>query len=210
MTGAERVCLDLASRALDYPDDMFYANLESLEADARQALEKDTPQLGALLEFISDMRQLESRKAQQIYVATFDHDPDASLYMAWHRYGNDRGQGQALAALNGLYRTAGFEPQFGSMPDYLPRMLEFMASADEWAVEIILDGFGPEIMRLINHLEEKEALHAKLLSCAMEPLRKYWPILLVPRNSPDPTIRPMANPEPETISNSIPPFRMEE
>ena len=52
-----------------------------------------------------------------------------------------------MAALNALpYRAAGFEPmKGGSLPDYLPRMLEFMAVCDDWAVETMLDGFWPGV-----------------------------------------------------------------
>lgn len=210
MTEAERAALDLASRALDYPDDAFFAGLEDLRRDAMNNLSPESPQRLAMLSFIETMQRQGSHAAQQTYVATFDHDPDASLYLAWHRYGNDRGQGKALAALNGLYRAAGLEPIFGSMPDYLPRMLEFMAIADEWAIAVLLDGFGPEIAGILEHLKATNSVHEQLLTAAIDPMRSYWPELFKPRNTPDPTLRPMAKPEPETILQSLDPMRPEE
>lgn len=195
MTESDRMVLDLASRILDYPDQEFFSALPELRQMADESLHGT---IGlAFHEFIDELERDGTDIAQQKYVAVYDHDPATSLYLAWHRYGNDRGQGKALAALNGLYRAAGLEPVFGSMPDYLPRMLEFMAVSDEWAVEVILDGFGPEINRIVENLENSDPGRGRALDLALAPLRERWPQFFRPREGRDPTIRPMARPEPE-------------
>lgn len=197
MTEADRAALDFASRCLDYPDAEFFASLPALRAQAEENLEAEAN--GLFRQFLERLENDGQVAAQQRYVALFDHDSANSLYLAWHRYGNDRGQGRALAALNGLYRTAGLEPVQGSMPDYLPRMLEFMAVSDEWAIEVILDGFGPEIAALLDNLAKSDTSRANLLIHAFAPLRKAWPELFRPRSGHDATKRPMAIPEPEAI-----------
>lgn len=193
MTDAQRRALALASRLLEYPDADFFASLPQLEAEAA-ALAEECP---ALADFLAQIRLAEGESCRQDYVALFDHDPAASLYMSWHRYGNDRSQGRAMAALNGLYRAAGFEPVPGVMPDYLPRMLEFLAVCEDWAAETLLDGFGPELHKLLAHLQSAQCPQAAMLAAALEPLRQQWPQRFLPRAKPDPTQRPMARPEPE-------------
>lgn len=206
MTEAQAAALRLAATLLAYPDQDFRAALPMLRKEAAVlAGEESTAAFGAAaLEFIDKTLALSPTESAQRYVAIFDHTPPASLYMSWHRYGNDRSQGRAMAALNGLYRTAGFEPLTGDLPDYLPRMLEFLSIAPVWACEAILDGFGPETAALVETLRSLEADQAEMLNQGLEPLRKSWPQFFRPRQGPDPTKRPMAQPEPEPLEPLIP------
>lgn len=194
MSPSECQLLLLLSRLLDYPDVQFFAAICDMRAEiallARE--DQDAPTL-----FLDSLEQMGSNKAEEAYVATFDHDPAASLYLAWHRYGDDRGQGRAMAALNGLYRAAGFEPEAGTLPDYLPRLLEFLALCDDWAREVALDGFGPELLGLAEHLESSNSAYAPLLRAALAPLKAQWPQFFAARNKIDPTIRPLARHKPE-------------
>lgn len=199
MSDAERLVCVLAGRLLEYPDAALMAEIPDLRSDMGIAAQEIPATAKVLDEFMARLEAGAPRENMERYVATFDHDPASSMYMAWHRYGNDRGQGKAMAALNGLYRAAGFEPVQGALPDYLPRMLEFMASAPDWAIEVLLDGFGPEMGRLAEHLEEMESPYADLLGAALKPLAARYPERFKPRAKPDPTIRPMARPEPETL-----------
>lgn len=191
MTGSEKAALMLVSRLLEYPDGDLFSVLDDLCAEAAQMPDGAGE---AITAFCGGIRAAGAQAAREDYVRTFDHDPAGSPYLSWHRYGNDRSQGRAMAALNGLYRAAGLEPVQGSMPDYLPRMLEFMSVCEDWAVEVLLDGFGPELDRLARHLSEQKSRYAPLLDLALAPLKRDWPDLFKPRNKPDPTIRPMANP----------------
>ena len=201
MTEGERTALAYISRLLEYPDAAFFAAIPEMRADIRANLEGgEAAQLGA---FLDRLEALGPQGAQEEYVRVFDHDPSASLYLAWHRYGNDRGQGRAMAALNGLYRTAGFEPLPGSFPDYLPRVLEFLSACEDWAAEALLDGFGPELAALEKRLSELDCAQAPLVRVALKGLRRDWPGRFKPR-AHDPTRRPMAAPEPEFSPASHP------
>lgn len=206
MTEAQAAGLRLAGRLLEYPNPGFLASLPALRKEAEAlAAEESTADFGkAALGFIDDLAKEDPSEAAQRYVAIFDHTPAASLYMTWHRYGNDRGQGRAMAALNGLYRTAGFEPLDGDMPDYLPRMLEFLSIAPDWACDALLDGFGAELAALLATLRGLEAPQAEFLDLALAPAREAYPERFKPRKGPDPTKRPMARPEPEPLEPLIP------
>lgn len=202
MTESGRAILALTSTLLEYPDEDFFASIPAFkrEIETSPALLGNAAARAVLTRFLDDLEKAGSGAAREKYVAVFDHDPAASLYLSWHRYGNDRSQGKAMAALNGLYRASGFEPLPGVMPDYLPRMLEFLSVCEDWAAEVVLDGFGPELAALEKHLAEVESFHAPLLQAALLPLRQDWPERFKPRTGPDPTARPMArakrNPEP--------------
>lgn len=197
MTRTDRDALALASRLLEYPDKELFASLPDIGLECA-ALENEKP-ARILCQFVEEMLGRGQIECSREYVATFDHDPAASLHMTWHRYGNDRSQGRALAALNGLYRASGYEPLKGVLPDYLPRILEFLSICEEWAMETMLDGFGPEIDRLLRHLKEQKSPHEPMLSVVIGPLRKKWPGYFKPRTGPDPTARAMASPEPEEV-----------
>lgn len=186
--------LVLASRLLEYPDEDLFSELADIRSDANKL---SLPARELLPEFLDKLENMRLSGAQEHYVRIFDHDPAASLYLSWHRYGNDRAQGKAMAALNGLYRASGFEPLQGVLPDYLPRMLEFLAVCEAWACETLLDGFGPELAKIEKRLEECESPYALLLKMAFGPLREKWPSYFQPRIKPDRTKRPMAQPEEE-------------
>lgn len=194
MTENERRALLRISRLLEYPSPELFAAIPALRADVRDQLQGEEAQvLGA---FLDALEKSGLQVAQEEYVRVFDHDPSASLYLAWHRYGNDRGQGRAMAALNGLYRLAGLEPLPGGFPDYLPRVLEFLSACEDWAAEALLDGFGSELAALEKRLASLGCAQAPLLGLALKGPRREWPRLFRPRNH-DATRRPMASPEPE-------------
>ena len=201
MTELAAARLRLAARLFAYPSGEFFNALAQMRG-LENALDK--PMAYALLNFSQRLLTAGPAETCQRYVAIFDHTPGASLYLTWHRYGNDRSQGKAMAALNGLYRTAGFEPIPGEMPDYLPRMLEFLSVAPDWAIEALLDGFGPELNQLLATLQALGSDHAPILALALEPLKQAWPDRFEPRTGPDPTRRPMAQPETEQLEPLIP------
>lgn len=199
MTDSERAIFVLLSSLLEYPDSLYFQSLPELMEEFRDVLsDPANARAKEVIEnFLKTLEEDGEQLSQEKYVALFDHHPDASLYLAWRRYGNDRSQGKAMAALNGLYRTAGFEPSQGTLPDYLPKVLAFFSLAEEWAIEACLDGFGPELNSLDEKLREIGCPQSPLLSLALEPLREKWPDHFKPRTGPDPTARPMARPEKE-------------
>lgn len=198
--------LSLASRLLDYPDGSYLRELPVLRKRCEELAKSSlsSPFATQAIAFIDKILATDASERASQYAQIFDFTAAASLYMTWHRYGNDRAQGRALAALNGLYRAAGFEPDNSEMPDYLPRMLEFLAIAPEWAGEALLDGFGAEMVAVLETLEKLEAPHAYFLGEALKPLRADYPALFAPRKGFDPTKRPMAKPEPEPLEPLLP------
>ncbi|HVS99695.1 MAG TPA: nitrate reductase molybdenum cofactor assembly chaperone, partial [Solirubrobacterales bacterium] len=73
------------------------------------------------------------------YVETIDLNKRSGLYLTFYSDGDKRERGSALVRLKRLYRAAGL-PLEGTteLPDYLPVMLEFAATAPDGRGEIVL------------------------------------------------------------------------
>lgn len=60
----------------------------------------------------------------------FDRRRRCCLYLTWWTDGETRRRGAALAALKQRYRAARVELESGELPDFLPVVLEYAATAD--------------------------------------------------------------------------------
>jgi nitrate reductase delta subunit len=121
------VVLKASVRLLGYPDDAFWLVLPQVEASLRALPE--TPPVVALIQAITTIREYEPTALAALYVATFDFSEPTALYLTAHELGDSRQRGMALLTLRSLLRAAGFEPASTELPDYLPMLLEFLASA---------------------------------------------------------------------------------
>jgi len=105
------------------------------------------------------------------YVEVFDTRRRCCLYLTWWSDGETRRRGGALAALKARYRTAGVELDTTELPDFLPAVLEFAATADLAAGLQLLQEHraGLELLRLA--LLEAATLYAAPVEavCALLP-----------------------------------------
>lgn len=122
---ARRGVLLAAARLLAYPDRALCELLPEIEAYLRQPPASDAAVL--LAGVAQRLRQLESAEREARYVATFDFDEAAALYLTAHELGDSRRRGRAMVELRALLRAVGFEQTTTELPDYLPLLLEFLA-----------------------------------------------------------------------------------
>jgi nitrate reductase delta subunit len=120
-----RGVLIAAARLLAYPDATLRALLPEIEAYLR-GLPASSP-VTALATVAGRLREMEVAKLEERYVATFDFNEAAALYLTAHELGDSRRRGQALVELRTLLRASGFEEATEELPDYLPLLLEFLA-----------------------------------------------------------------------------------
>lgn len=161
--------LELVSLLLGYPDTERSTILRTLNCPQQRV--RRIPRLDAVLAtFAHQITPLKLVEWQALYVQSFDLDPASSLHLTWHVYGDSPRQGRALAAINEVYREAGFKPVPGELPDYLPMMLEFMAVAPAWATHCLGEKFGPIMARLAAHLGSQDNPYAPLLEHVLEVL----------------------------------------
>jgi nitrate reductase delta subunit len=153
----------ILSRLLDYPDPDLKGNLDLIrEAVAGESQLK--AQERAVLERFVDKLQAEPLMAlQQEYVQTFDMVPEHSLHLTHHLFGDDRGRGPALVDLSEHYKGMGLEMKEGEIPDYLPLILEYVATLDEVAARLFLADAGKVLTVLAANLENAKSRYAPLL-----------------------------------------------
>jgi nitrate reductase delta subunit len=109
-------------------------------------------------------------EVQRRYVADFDLSGPSSLYLTYHRYGDDRQRGRALIALRRLLREAGWELEHWELPDYLPLLVE-LAAVDPEVGYPLLREYRPEIERVADALHRNESPWAPALDRVLDEIR---------------------------------------
>lgn len=121
-----RVVLQAASICLQYPDDHVRDTLPLVRAAVAELPDgRPRERLTAFLGETADRAGLAEH-----YVALFDRSRRCCLYLTWWTDGETRRRGGALAALKERYRAGGAEPCGSELPDFLPAVLEYAATAD--------------------------------------------------------------------------------
>ncbi|MGA5300320.1 nitrate reductase molybdenum cofactor assembly chaperone [Nucisporomicrobium flavum] len=141
---------ELAALLLTYPDDELLAAGDELrEAAARVEPPAVREQVTAFLDWLTATPAIE---AQRHYVQTFDLRRRSGLYLTYYLHGDTRKRGMALLVLKQRYRAHGLRLTGGELPDLLPVVLEFAATAGPG------DGEAP----LRQHRQGLELLRAAL------------------------------------------------
>ena len=118
---------ELVSLLLTYPDDELLAAGDDLRAAvARISPEAVRAQLDEFLDWLLRTPPIE---AQRHYVQTFDLRRRSGLYLTYYLHGDTRKRGMALLILKQRYRAHGLRLADGELPDLLPVVLEFAATA---------------------------------------------------------------------------------
>lgn len=117
-------CYESLARMLDYPGEKEGLLKECSNAGRiLQSRNIDSP-LERFAGFV-DARTLAG--LQEEYVATFDFNPAAALYLGHHLFGDNRKKGEYMVRLKQEFRRHGFIPSGNELPDYLPHLLGFLA-----------------------------------------------------------------------------------
>ena len=152
-TSAARQVYKLCSLLLFYPDQEL---LEARDALAVAA--------GSELSPSCNWWSVEDPVAlQQHYVEVFDLQKRCSLYLTFYGQGDRRDRGVALLRLKRMYRAAGLPLEGDELPDYLPVMLEFAASAPGGRGEIVLREHRAALELLRGALEERGTPYADVV-----------------------------------------------
>ena len=93
----------------------------------------------ALAGLLAELRREDLLDLQERYVAQFDAGRSTSLHLFEHVHGDSRDRGQAMVDLNALYRRSGFVLAVNELPDYLPAVLEYLASRPAEEVHDLLE-----------------------------------------------------------------------
>jgi len=153
----------ILSRLLDYPDPDLKGNLDLIREAVAGESELKAQERAVLERFVDKLRAEPLMQLQQEYVQTFDMVPEHSLHLTHHLFGDDRGRGPALVDLSEHYKGMGLEMKEGEIPDYLPLILEYVATLDEVAARLFLADAGKVLTVLAANLENAKSRYAPLL-----------------------------------------------
>jgi nitrate reductase molybdenum cofactor assembly chaperone len=126
--GDRAIVLQAASICLQYPDDRLRRMLPQVRS-AVAALPPGRPR-DRLTAFLDHAAATPPGTLAEHYVEVFDRRRRCCLYLTWWSDGETRRRGGALAALKQRYRAAGVEFASRELPDFLPAVLEYAATAD--------------------------------------------------------------------------------
>jgi nitrate reductase molybdenum cofactor assembly chaperone NarJ/NarW len=162
LTPEKRLAIKIVSHLLDYPDEAWLASLEPL----RQMVTEIgyDPDREALAGFLLHLQNLKLLSLQEEYSRLFDLASATCLNLTYHKYGDHKGRGAALAQLHQLYHSAGYETMTGELPDFLPVVLEFLTVCPDEASAWVCGEYGSQIETLAARLKETGTPYADLLS----------------------------------------------
>jgi nitrate reductase molybdenum cofactor assembly chaperone NarJ/NarW len=126
--GEQRVVLQAASVYLQYPDDIV-RQMQPLVRSAVGELPAGIPR-ERLTAFADHAAATPAGKLAEHYVEVFDQRRRCCLYLTWWSDGETRRRGGALAGLKQRFRSAGVELDSAELPDFLPAVLEYAATAN--------------------------------------------------------------------------------
>ena len=131
--------LKLLAVLLSYPSEELVAALPEIaqRLNAEPALRRATQD--ALAGLLAELKREDLLDLQERYVAQFDAGRATSLHLFEHVHGDSRDRGQAMVDLNALYRRSGFVLSVNELPDYLPALLEYLATRPAAEVHDLLE-----------------------------------------------------------------------
>lgn len=159
---------------LEYPDERTHAGADEIH-DALAELDA-TPAAAALRRFVAWWSSRPVDELARHYVATFDLTKRCGLYLTFYEEGDKRGRGMALLRLRKLYRAAGLPMDSGELPDYLPVMLEFAATAPNGRGLIVLREHRAALEIVRSAVETEGSPYADLLTAVTLVLGEPSPV----------------------------------
>lgn len=161
MTEDNRVLLKAIGWLLDYPDERFGERLDSLATVLRNLPPSAArEQLLAGVEGLVDMDPI---VVQEEYTRLFDFNPGTTLELTYHKWGDEKDRGAALAELQRIYEEAGWQPATRELPDCLPRVLEFLALAPDDVGRRVLEDYRHELVSLADRVAAASTIYGPIL-----------------------------------------------
>jgi len=151
--------LPLFAPLLAYPGPDYHARVRECAAVA------PSPQLEV---FERRIREMPFEALQELYTQTFDWNPDTTLEIGWHLYGENYDRGDFLVKLRGALREHGV-PESHELPDHLAHVLPLLdrlpaGEQAEFAARYVL----PAVEKLCGGLARSESPFLELLSCVRD------------------------------------------
>ncbi len=141
----------LFSKILDYPGPELAAEVEKcifqLTSECPEASE-------ALRQFQSSLEEVRLEQLQEIYTSSFDMQPESTLNLGYHLFGEDWRRSIFLSRLSELFQSRSFSID-KELPDHLRLMLLFLGDCEinPEGNELIAEGIIPALSRILVNME---------------------------------------------------------
>ena len=158
---------DAVATLFRYPDASATADL----LGACQLLEGAPAPLGrAAQRFHAFLERTEPTRREELFTTAFDINPQCSLELGWHLYGEDYKRGSFLVDMRGLMAAVGVE-ETPELPDHLThalRVLDRLPSpkSEQFATDYV----QPGVQRMLAGYEDIESPWHPLLVALLESL----------------------------------------
>lgn len=152
---------ELLARVIDYPTADLPVAVEACAAALEDVCPDAARRLSAARLALS---ALTPGEMQEAYSRTFDFQPDHSLYIGHHLFGEDWRRSMFMAELNHWYGQAGFSSGV-EMPDHLPTLLRFLGRGPNGpeVEELRADCIVPALRKAVEAIEPKQDLYGPVL-----------------------------------------------
>jgi len=160
MTDDERKAMKLLAACLQFPDEEVRKGIAAAVAGLEPPNEAAEVFCSEFLPKITGNLVME---LQREYTKTFGAESATRLNLTFHKFGNGRDRGQALAKLARLYRQAGFHPVTRELPDYLPMLLEFVSAGPEPETLRVLSEYKRQFCELAACLHAANSTYAGVM-----------------------------------------------
>lgn len=155
------IILKLLSMLLHYPDDILFERLPDMETVVAKMPEGENRK-----GFESILREMKAHTPiglQERYTAIFDLNPDCSMNLTYHLFGDNQKRASALVRLHEIYDSAGYEAATGELPDFLPLMLEYLAVSTDARGKAVVWDYMSGLDTLVDRLEKAAPLYASVM-----------------------------------------------
>ena len=164
-----RITYHVASWCLDYPSAALVEHapqLNQLLNSAGRGIDR------TLAHLVNHIQQTPLDVLQQRYVELFDFNRRHALHLSYWTDGDTRRRGEVLLAFKQRYRASGFLVNTkGELPDYLPIVLDYAATASLDDGRALLQEYRPSLELLRFALLESEPIYGDVVTavCATLP-----------------------------------------
>jgi nitrate reductase delta subunit len=125
------------------------------------------PAAAALGRLADAIGELPISRLEELYIETFDMNPDAALEIGWHLFGEDYARGEFLVKLREENRRYGIDER-GELPDNLTVVLRLLAKLPPSDEEAFARQYiAPAVRKMSSGIKRKDNPYLNLLEALL-------------------------------------------
>lgn len=154
---------------LAYPDERYAVDVNRCMATLQEGYPQATE---SLTDFTAFALANPISMLEEAFATTFDFDPDCSLELGWHLYGENYERGNFLVKMRGYLREYNL-PESSELPDHLSHVMAVLGcmgekEAHDFAVHYVIPG----VKKLATGMAKKETPFRSLIACIQRVLQE--------------------------------------